>query len=116
MPCFSTRAMKSAGVYRAKADLAKCGLAERKCSGWQNKFVKLQRPPPEIRIFLPARSERSRTATRRPRLPASIAHISPAAPAPRITASNLWTIVWIVREKLIHAAREAHNPLLVENK
>jgi hypothetical protein len=26
--------------------------------------VKLQRPPPEIRIFLPARSARSRTATR----------------------------------------------------
>src|SRR6266851_3288923 len=93
MRCFSTRAMKSAGVYRASADLAKCGFAEKKFSGRQWRFVKLQRPPPEIRIFLPARLARSRTATRRPRLPASIAHISPAAPAPRITASNLWTMI-----------------------
>src|SRR6266851_10062888 len=93
MRCFSTRAMKSVGVYRASADLAKCGFAEIKFSGWQFRLVKLQRPPPEIRIFLPARSARSRTATRRPRLPASIAHISPAAPAPRITASNLWTMI-----------------------
>src|SRR5690349_19980609 len=30
------------------------------------------------------------SATRRPRLPASIAHIRPAAPAPRINASNFW--------------------------
>ena len=37
--------------------------------------------------FLPMRAARSSTATRRPRLPASIAHISPAAPAPSITAS-----------------------------
>src|SRR6267378_1849065 len=94
MRCFSTRAMKSAGVYRASADFAKCGFAEMKFSGWQWRFVKLQRPPPEIRIFLPARSERSRTATWRPRLPASIAQRSPAAPAPRTTASNLWTAVW----------------------
>src|ERR1039458_1018505 len=53
-------------------------------------FVKLQRPPPEMRIFLPMRSACSRTATRRPRLPASIAHINPAAPAPRIMASKVW--------------------------
>src|ERR1700676_2376775 len=51
-------------------------------------LVKLQRPPPEIRIFLPMRSARSITAARRPRLPASIAQISPAAPAPTITVSN----------------------------
>src|SRR6267143_2907291 len=94
MRCFSTRAMKSAGVYRASADLAKWGFAEMKFSGWQWRFVKLQRPPPEIRIFLPARSARSRTATRRPRLPASIAQRSPAAPAPSTTASNLWTALW----------------------
>src|SRR5579884_1087899 len=63
-------------------------------------FVKLQRPPPEMSIFLPVRSPCSRTATRRPRLPASIAHISPAAPAPSMTASNLWAsaIQTIVRE------------------
>src|SRR6266851_8612547 len=53
-------------------------------------LVKLQRPPPEIRIFLPARSARSMSATRRPRLAASIAHISPAAPAPIMRASNRW--------------------------
>src|SRR6266568_762476 len=51
-------------------------------------FVKLQRPPPEIRIFLPARSARSSTATLRPRLPASAAQNRPAAPAPRTMASN----------------------------
>src|ERR1700730_8965200 len=93
MRCFSTRAMKSAGVYRASADLAKCGFAERKFSGWQYRLVKLQRPPPDIRIFLPARSARSRTATRRPRLPASMAQRSPAAPAPTTTTANLWTTV-----------------------
>jgi len=46
-------------------------------------------PPPEIKIFFPIRSARSRTATRRPRLPASIAQSRPAAPAPRIKASKL---------------------------
>src|SRR5208283_1670426 len=42
-----------------------------------------------MRIFLPRRSARSRTATRRPRFPASMAQKRPAAPAPRIMASNL---------------------------
>src|SRR5579864_1647149 len=56
-------------------------------------LVKLQRPPPEMRIFFPCRSARSRTATRRPRLPASMAHSRPAAPSPSITASNLWTMI-----------------------
>src|SRR2546425_2806865 len=54
-------------------------------------FVKLQRPPPEIRIFLPAVSFRSSTTTDRPRLPASVAHIRPAAPVPIITTS------WVTR-------------------
>jgi hypothetical protein len=56
-------------------------------------LVKLQRPPPEIRIFLPARSARSSTATRRPRFPASEAQNSPAAPAPKTTTSNRRLIV-----------------------
>src|ERR1043166_4956821 len=60
-----------------------------KFSGRQCRLVKLQRPPPEIRIFLPTRSLRSSTTTRRPRLPASMAHIRPAAPAPRTIASKL---------------------------
>src|SRR5579864_670876 len=51
-------------------------------------LVKLQRPPPEIRIFLPMRSACSRMATRRSLLPASMAHMSPAAPAPRMRASK----------------------------
>src|SRR5215469_12293818 len=80
--------MKSAGVKRARADLAKCGLAERKFSGPECTLVKLQRPPPEIRIFLPGRSERSITPTRRPRLPAVAAQNRPAAPAPRTRTSN----------------------------
>src|SRR5262249_46595546 len=60
----------------------------RKFSGRQCRLVKLQRPPPEIRIFLPVRSARSSTTTRRPRLPASMAHISPAAPAPSMMTSK----------------------------
>src|ERR1700733_3677043 len=58
-----------------------------KFSGPVYRLVKLQRPPPEIKIFLPMRSDRSSTRMRRPRLPASIAHIRPAAPAPRTMAS-----------------------------
>src|SRR5512133_2567289 len=51
-------------------------------------LVKLQRPPPEINIFLPGFSARSSTTTFLPRFPASIAHISPAAPAPSTITSN----------------------------
>src|SRR5215471_2300340 len=58
-----------------------------KCSGVVCTFVKLQRPPPEIRIFLATASLRSRTKTDRPRFPASMPHIRPAAPAPIITTS-----------------------------
>jgi hypothetical protein len=50
-------------------------------------LVKLQRPPPEMRIFSPGALAWSMTSTRRPRLPASMAHIMPAAPAPMITTS-----------------------------
>src|SRR5580698_7572420 len=59
-----------------------------KLSGRQWRLVKLQRPPPEMRIFLPQRSARSSTATLRPRLPASMAHIRPAAPPPMMSASK----------------------------
>src|SRR5208282_60986 len=45
-----------------------------------------------MRIFLPRRSACSSTATRRPRLPASMAHIRPAAPPPRMSASKEWVI------------------------
>jgi hypothetical protein len=50
-------------------------------------LVKLHRPPPEIRIFLPGSSACSITSTRRPRWPATAAHINPAPPAPRMIAS-----------------------------
>src|SRR5687767_2010871 len=50
-------------------------------------LVKLQRPPPDIRIFLPQRFARSITATRRPRWPAVRAHMRPAAPPPITIAS-----------------------------
>ena len=39
-------------------------------------LVKLQRPPPDIRIFLPTRFACSITRTRRPRWPAVSAHMS----------------------------------------
>src|ERR1039458_6630867 len=41
MRCASTNAMKSCGVKRARADLAKCGLAERKLSGAVLRLVKV---------------------------------------------------------------------------
>ena len=46
-------------------------------------LVKLQRPPPDISIFLPILFDFSSTTTWRPRLAAVNAHIKPAAPAPR---------------------------------
>src|SRR3954447_10138613 len=63
------------------------GFSERKFTGAVRVLVKLQRPPPEMRIFSPGALAWSRTSTRRPRLPASMAHISPAAPAPATTTS-----------------------------
>src|SRR5438552_5617060 len=86
--CFSTSEMKTLGVYLAKADLQKCGFSEIKLSDVVLIFVKLHLPPPEIKIFLPIFSADSITKTLRPRLPASIAHISPAAPAPMIITSD----------------------------
>src|SRR3954470_11812116 len=80
-------AMKSHGVYRARADLQKCGLPEKKLSGSVYMLVKLQRPPPDMRIFLPALLEWSMSSTWRPRAAAVRAHIRPAAPAPMITTS-----------------------------
>ena len=76
-------------VKRAKADLQKCGLCERKLLGSTYKLVKLQRPPPDIRIFLPALLAWSSSSTWRPRAAALKAHIKPAAPAPMITTSWL---------------------------
>lgn len=53
----------------------------------QFRLVKLQRPPPDISIFFPTLFELSSTTTRRLRLAAAMAHISPAAPPPRIITS-----------------------------
>src|SRR6266567_4727435 len=68
-------------------------------------LVKLQRPPPEMRIFFPIRSACSSTATRRPRLPASMAQSSPAAPPPRTRPSN-----WRIKKK----SHVSGNPPFVE--
>src|SRR6476659_4265775 len=87
MPCRVIIAMKSYGVYRARADLQKCGFCEKKLAGSVYVLVKLQRPPPDMRIFLPALFELSRSSTWRPRSAAVMAHIRPAAPAPMITTS-----------------------------
>src|SRR6266545_4025569 len=54
--------------------------------------VKLQRPAPEIAIFLPVRSACSSTTTLRPRFPASIAQKRPAAPPPITTTSVFCTL------------------------
>jgi hypothetical protein len=45
-------------------------------------LVKLQRPPPEMRIFSPSFGECSISTARRPRCRAIAAHIMSAAPAP----------------------------------
>ncbi len=85
--CFSTSPTKSPGVYPASADRANAAFSEKNRSATQPVLVKLQRPPPEIRIFSPACLAWSTTRTRRPRRAAVIAHIRPAAPAPRIRTS-----------------------------
>ena len=53
---------------------------EKERSGTVPVLVKLHRPPPEIRIFRPGSSAWSSSSTRRPRCPATAAHIRPAAP------------------------------------
>jgi hypothetical protein len=53
-------------------------------------LVTLQRPPPEMRIFLPILAAPSRTTTRRapPRSAARMAALRPAAPAPTTATST----------------------------
>src|SRR5688572_1309554 len=85
--CCSTNCRNASGLYRLSADLANDGFSEMKFSGCVCMLVKLHRPPPEIRIFSPMLALCSRTRTDRPRLPASIAHIRPAAPAPTMITS-----------------------------
>ena len=58
-------------------------------------LVKLQRPPPDMRIFFPGLLAWSSTVTLRPRLPASIAHIKPAALAP-IIKTSVWAITLVM--------------------
>src|SRR3984893_4737487 len=84
----ATRDTKSACVWRPSADLQKSGLRDRKRSGALWRLVKLQRPPPEIRILAPTRSVCSSSSPLRPRCLAVRAHIKPAAPAPRTMTSN----------------------------
>ena len=51
-------------------------------------WVMLHRVPPDIRILTPGLRDFSSNSTRRPRSAAWVAAISPAAPAPRTTASQ----------------------------
>lgn len=88
MPWRSTIFRKSCWVNRFSADRAKRGFSLRKFAPLVPRLVKLQRPPPEMRIFSPGARAWSMTRTRRPRLPASMAHIMPAAPAPTIRTSR----------------------------
>src|SRR5690606_9468090 len=87
-----TRLMKSCCVKRFSADLQKCGFSDRKFSGVVCRLVKLQRPPPEMRIFSAGVLAWSIIITRRPRRAASIAHIIPAAPAP-ITRTSVFSVI-----------------------
>ncbi len=89
MPCFLTKATKSAGVKRDRADLAKRGLSLRKLAAVTSMLVKLARPPPEMRIFSATLSLWSINSTCKPRWAATPAQNRPAAPAPTITTSKL---------------------------
>jgi len=51
-------------------------------------LVKLQRPPPEMRIFSAICSAWSRRTTEQPSWPQIAAQCSPAAPAPTIATSK----------------------------
>src|ERR1700704_6040030 len=97
---FSTSAMKSCWVYLLSAEWQNRGLSDRKFAGEVCRLVKLHRPPPEMRIFSAGCLACSSTSTDRPRLAATPAHISPAAPAPRMMTS--WLFVW--RAALIQPA------------
>jgi len=83
----------SCGVKRERADLAKCGFDETKWVPSEKRFVKLQAPPPEIRILFPMVPVCSSRTTDRPRFPHSTAQKRPAAPAPMITTSFFMTAI-----------------------
>jgi len=74
-------------ILRDSALRQKCGFCDRKLAGPAPMLVKLQRPPPEMRIFSASRVAWSSSTTRLPRWAATAAHIMPAAPAP-ITATS----------------------------
>ena len=84
----STRLIKSFSVYWLSADLQKCILLDKKCSGSTFRLVKLHRPPPDIKIFLPIFFALSRTSTFFPRAAAVAAQNNPAAPPPMIITSQ----------------------------
>ncbi len=76
--------------------MQKRGFSDKKRDGSQCKLVKLHRPPPDIRIFLPILLAPSSTTTFKPRCPAVRAHMRPAAPPPMMMTSvftpRLYTI------------------------
>src|SRR6185369_350235 len=94
MPYRCTRAMKSCGVKRESAERQNAGFSPRKClcgaRGSRSRLVKLQRPPPEMRIFSATLSLWSTSSTFNPDCPARPAQNSPAAPAPMTATSKNW--------------------------
>ena len=55
------------GGIAGQGRFGEVGILRKEIFGWQWRLVKLQRPPPEMRIFLPIFSECSRRRARRPR-------------------------------------------------
>ena len=53
MPCRSTIATRSCGVQLPRAERQKSGFSDKNRAGVVPVLVKLQRPPPEIRILAP---------------------------------------------------------------
>src|SRR5450755_1787313 len=78
------------------------------------RLVKLQRPPPEIRIFSAMRSAWSVRRTRRPCCPARAAQKSPAAPAPTIATSKRSGKFRARRRRGSGSPREGEHQLLHE--
>src|SRR5687768_11802857 len=78
-------------------------------------LVKLQRPPPDIRIFLPQRFACSITATRRPRWPAVSAHMRPAAPPP-ITIASYAPVTAGLAERARSSASRRDGPRLPDDR
>jgi hypothetical protein len=83
-PCGSPSPWRTAGGWRARAALQKCGFAERTSCGWPRQVGAMAPPSAGNQdLLLPVGSARSRAATRQPGLPAPIAHRRARGPGPK---------------------------------